>query len=298
MHPAPSVILFSSLSGMGFGLVVFLGLGMPAPVGFAALIWFALAYLLAVGGLISSTFHLGHPERALKAFSQWRSSWLSREGVCAVAALLVMAVYGAGLVFFGIRLTLLGYIGAALSIGTVFTTAMIYTQMKTVPRWHNVTTPAMFLTLCIAGGALLTGNVGLTIPLLILAALAQLAHWIIGDKALAASDTDIGTATGLAARGRVRAFEPPHTGTNYLLKEFVYVIGRKHAAKLRVLAMVLMAVLPLILLALTQLDSVSGTTDHIFAGIAVLSHLAGVLAARWLFFAQAEHVVGLYYGKR
>ena len=28
------------------------------------------------------------------------------------------------------------------------------------------------------------------------------------------------------------------------------------------------------------------------------SHLAGVLASRWLFFAEAEHVVGLYYGRR
>jgi DMSO reductase anchor subunit len=27
-------------------------------------------------------------------------------------------------------------------------------------------------------------------------------------------------------------------------------------------------------------------------------HLIGAFAARWLFFAQAEHVVGLYYGKR
>jgi sulfite dehydrogenase (quinone) subunit SoeC len=37
---------------------------------------------------------------------------------------------------------------------------------------------------------------------------------------------------------------------------------------------------------------------HLLAGLAVLSHLAGVLATRWLFFAEAEHVVGLYYGKR
>ena len=32
--------------------------------------------------------------------------------------------------------------------------------------------------------------------------------------------------------------------------------------------------------------------------IAVLSHVIGVFASRWLFFAEAEHVVGLYYGKR
>ena len=290
MHPAPSVILFSTLSGLGFGLLAFLGLGMPAVTGWVAFVFFTIAYLLAVGGLIASTFHLGHPERALKAFTQWRSSWLSREGICAVAALVVMAIYGIGLVFFAARWSALGVIGAALSIGTVFTTAMIYTQMKTVPRWHNFTTPVMFLTICIAGGALLASKVDIAIPLLALAGAAQIAHWVFGDKALASSGTTLATATGLGARGEVRAFEPPHTGTNYLLKEFVFVIGRKHAFKLRIIAIVLMAGVPLLLLLLSH--------SHVLAALAVLSHLIGVFAARWLFFAEAEHVVGLYYGKR
>jgi len=289
MHPAPSVILFSTLSGLGFGLLAFLGFGMPSPTGLMAFIWFSIAYALAVGGLIASTFHLGHPERALKAFKQWRSSWLSREGICAIAALLVMALYGAGAVFFDANWTLVGIVGAILSIGTVFTTSMIYTQIKTVPRWANVTTPIMFLSICIAGGALLAGQVSVATPLLILAGVAQIAHWVFGDKALANSGTTLATATGLGARGDVRAFEPPHTGTNYLLKEFVYVIARKHALKLRVIAIVLMAVLPVLLLI---------THSHILAALAVLSHLTGVFAARWLFFAEAEHVVGLYYGKR
>ena len=34
------------------------------------------------------------------------------------------------------------------------------------------------------------------------------------------------------------------------------------------------------------------------AVLAILAHLAGIAASRWLFFAEAEHVVGLYYGKR
>lgn len=289
MHPAPSVIVFSTLSGLGFGLLAFLGFGMPSPTGIMAFIWFAIAYLLAVGGLIASTFHLGHPERALKAFKQWRSSWLSREGICAVAALLVMALYGFGAVFLATHWSFIGILGAILSIGTVFTTSMIYTQIKTVPRWHNATTPLMFLSICIAGGALLAGQVKLATPLLILAGVAQIAHWMFGDKALANSGTTLATATGLGARGEVRAFEPPHTGTNYLLKEFVYVVGRKHALKLRVIAIVLMAILPVLLII---------THSHILAALAVLSHLAGVFAARWLFFAEAEHVVGLYYGKR
>ncbi len=38
--------------------------------------------------------------------------------------------------------------------------------------------------------------------------------------------------------------------------------------------------------------------SHILGVLALVLHVAGVLTARWLFFAEAEHVVGLYYGKR
>lgn len=291
MHPAPSVILFSSLSGMGFGLLAWLGIGLPAVTGWVAFVFFALAYLLAVGGLIASTFHLGHPERALKAFSQWRSSWLSREAWASVTALVTMAAYGAGLVFYDTRLWPLGLLGAALSLLTVLTTAMIYTQMKTVPRWHSMMTALNFLSLSIAGGALLAGQVTTAMVLLVLAGAVQIATWWRGDRALAASGSDIATATRLGDKGSVRAFEPPHTGSNYLLREFVYQIGRKHALKLRVIAIALMVLLPLLLL-------LSPVFHHLAAALAVLSHAAGVLTSRWLFFAQAEHVVGIYYGKR
>ncbi len=290
MHPAPSVIAFSTFSGLGFGLLFWLGFGVPAVSGWSAFAFFTIAYLLAVGGLISSTFHLGHPERALKAFTQWRSSWLSREGVCAVAALIVMAIYGAGLVFFDAAWQPLGILGALLSLGTVFTTAMIYTQLKTVPRWHQSLTPVYFLSLSLVGGALLAGQITWAVVLLIAAGAVQIATWLLGDRALKQSGTDIASATQLGGIGKVRAFEPPHTGTNYLLREFVFQIGRKHAQKLRVISFGLMIVLPVLLLLLPF--------SHLLAVVAVLAHVAGVLASRWLFFAEAEHVVGLYYGKR
>lgn len=290
MHPAPSVIIFTSLSGLGFGLLFWLGLGVLAPTGWVAFVFFVIAYLLAVGGLLASTFHLGHPERALKAFTQWRSSWLSREAWASVAALIVMALYGAGLVFFGTRIAILGWIGALLSIGTVLTTSMIYAQIRAVPRWYHWSTPAMFLSFSLSGGALLAGEIVIALPLLVIAGLIQLFAWQDGDKRLARSGTDLGTATGLGDRGTVRAFEPPHTGTNYLLREFVHVIGRKHSRNLRIIALVAGFGLPIFLLLLPF--------SHALAALAVLFHLAGLFASRWLFFAEAEHVVGLYYGKR
>lgn len=291
MHPATSVILFNTLSGLGFGLLFWLGLGVLVPTGLGAFIWFTIAYLLAVGGLIASTFHLGHPERAIKAFSQWKTSWLSREGVCAVFALIVMAIYGAGLVFLETRLMLVGIIGGLASLGVVFTTSMIYTQMKTVPRWRHWTTPAMYLLLSLGGGALLANQPYLAAFLLGVAGLLQVYAWMGGDQRLAQSGTDMATATGLGHIGKVRAFEPPHTGTNYLMREFIHQVGRKHALQLRIITLALGFVLPVLLL-LFFFD------NHAIAVIAILSHIVGVLTLRWLFFAQAEHVVGLYYGKR
>ncbi|WP_323767558.1 dimethyl sulfoxide reductase anchor subunit family protein [Antarctobacter sp.] len=290
MHPAPSIIAFTTLSGLGLGLLFWLGIDLTAPTGWVAFAFFLIGYLLAVGGLMASALHLGRPERALKAFTQWRSSWLSREAWMAVAALTVMGVYAALLVFFGLQITALGWLGAALCLATVFTTSMIYTQLKTVPRWHHWSTPVLFQLYALGGGALLSGRVTTGLVLIGLAALAQAGWWLAGDQRLAASGTTIESATGLGHIGKVRAFEPPHTGSNYLLREMVFVVGRKHGQKLRLIALVLMAVLPAILLLLPF--------GHLLAVVAVLSHVAGVLVSRWLFFAQAEHVVGLYYGKR
>ncbi len=290
MHPAPSVIIFTTFSGIGFGMLFWLGLGALVPTGLSAFIWFAIAYVFAVGGLLASTFHLGHPERAIKAFSQWKTSWLSREGICAVFTLIIMAIYGAALVFADTQIAMLGWLGALGSLGTVFTTSMIYAQLKTVPRWKHWTTPALFLALSLGGGALMAGQVRETMVLLVIAGALQFYAWITGDTRLATSGTNMETATGLGHIGKVRAFEPPHTGTNYLMREFIHVVGRKHAQQLRMIALGLGFVLPVILLLLPF--------NHMFAALAVLSHIAGVLALRWLFFAQAEHVVGLYYGKR
>jgi DMSO reductase anchor subunit len=290
MHPAPSVIVFTTLSGLGFGLLIWLGLGLPAVTGWVAFAFFVIAYGLAVGGLLASTFHLGRPERAMKAFSQWRSSWLSREGVCAVGALLVMGIYAAALVFLDMRIAPLGWLGALLSLGTVFTTSMIYAQMSTVPRWKTPLTPALLISISLAGGALLAGQASAALILLPVAGVIQVLWWVRGDGAFARSGTTLATATGLGHIGTPRAFEPPHTGTNYLLREFVHVVGRRHSQKLRTIAFAFGYVLPVLLLGLP------GT--HIAAALAVLSHVAGIAASRWLFFAEAEHVVGLYYGKR
>ena len=88
----------------------------------------------------------------------------------------------------------------------------------------------------------------------------------------------------------MRPFQPPHTSANYVMKEMIHQVGRKHVRKLRIVAVVAGAVVPaLVLVALP-----SGLPA---AGVALVVHLAGAFAQRWLFFAQAEHVVSHYYGR-
>jgi DMSO reductase anchor subunit len=289
MHPAPSVIVFSVFSGMGFGLLAFLGLGFVHVDGWAAFALWGLGYGLAIVGLLASTFHLGNPQRALKAFSQWRSSWLSREAWAAVATLLTLAPPALS-DWLGLGWPRgLGVVGGGLALATVLTTSMIYTQIKAVPRWHHWLTPVMFMTFSVTGGAILAGQGFAPLLLLVLAGV-MLAIWRVGDGQFARAAQTLGTATGLDRIGEVRVFEQAHTAGNYLLREMIYVVGRKHVQKLRVIALVLATVAPAVLLVLT-----SGPWALAVAGAC---HLVGALAARWLFFAQAEHVVGLYYGKR
>ncbi|SEN20170.1 DMSO reductase anchor subunit [Pseudorhodobacter antarcticus] len=289
MHPAPSVIIFSVLSGLGFGFMVFLALGfLPVAGGAAFWIW-GVGYALAVGGLIAATAHLGNPQRALKAFSQWRSSWLSREGWAAVLALFVMAPIALGdWLGFGVPFVWRG-LAAALALVTVFCTAMIYAQIKAVPRWHHWLTPVMFMTFSLAGGALLALQAVLAFVLLLGLAVVMLVLFYVGDRQFARAGQSMETATGLGRIGKVAVFEQPHTGENYLLREMIFVVGRKHGQKLRMIAVLCAAVLPALMAAV-------GGAGLLLA--AVFVHLVGAFAARWLFFAQAEHVVGLYYGKR
>ncbi|KMK65664.1 DmsC/YnfH family molybdoenzyme membrane anchor subunit [Puniceibacterium sp. IMCC21224] len=290
MHPAPSIIAFTTFSGLGLGLLAWLGVDPTPPTGWVAFVFFFIGFAMAIGGLAASAFHLGRPERALKAFSQWRSSWLSREAWLAATALGLMGIYAAGLIFASWRLALLGWLGAALCLTTVYATSMIYGQLKTVPRWDSPWTSLLFLMLSVAGGALLSGRIHVAMVLIVLAGAVQVWWWYSGDRRFNTSDSTLATATGLGAIGAVRAFEPPHTGPNYLLREMVHVVGRRHAARLRVIALALMVVLPVGLLLLPG-------PHHLWALLAVVSHILGVLTARWLFFAEAEHVVGLYYGK-
>ncbi|WP_289042990.1 DmsC/YnfH family molybdoenzyme membrane anchor subunit [uncultured Aliiroseovarius sp.] len=289
MHPAPSVIIFTILSGLGFGLFFWLGLGIPDVSGGTAFAFFFIAYTLSCVGLIASTFHLPNKKNAIYAFSQWRTSWLSREGIVAVVTLFTFALIAIPRIFLGAEMVFTGVLGSFFAFVTVITTGMIYTQMKTIPRWRQPMTPVMYMLHALGGGALLAGESKIAGWLLLALSLVLLVMWRVGDQRAAARGTTA-DATGLAHLGEVRMLESGHTARNYVVDEMVYRIGRKHAAKLRVIALALAGVLPAAILLLTP-------PGHVTAFLALALHLPGIVIGRWLFFAEAEHVVGLYHGK-
>lgn len=291
MHPAPSVIVFTVLSGMGFGLLALLALGAAQPLGLAAFLHWGLGYALAVGGLLASTFHLGNPQRALRAFTQWRTSWLSREGWASVLTLFMLAPVALAAILGAALPPFFGAAGAVMALLTVYCTSMIYAQLRTVPRWNHWITPVLFMLFALTGGAILTGRNGFGAIMALLLGAALVYSFRRGDGAFAAKGATIGSATGLGVLGKVRQFAPPHTGGSYLMNEMIYRVGRKHSLRLRIIAVVAASLLPAaILLFVPPLPSV--------LAVAAVIHLVGAFAARWLFFAEAEHVVGLYYDAR
>ena len=310
MHPASSVILFTTLSGLGFGMMVWLGLGLGPSGGVAGPITAFVALCFAGIGLVSSTFHLGNPQRALKAFTQWRSSWLSREGCVSVVLMTLFFVFTV-LWWVGDRNAILGVICAALAILAIICTAMIYGQLKTVPRWNSVWTVPMFLGFAGAGGLLATSaasamageaiDVSIGMGLLAFSALIYIYRRSMPMNTLAAAGHSPESATQLGRIGRVRLLEPPHSSPNYLMKEMVFHVGRKHAEKLALFATILGLFAPLFLFILFREAGGFGLpADLQIPGLvlALILHFAGALCSRWLFFAEAEHVVGLYYGRR
>ncbi len=315
MHPAKSVIYFTTATGAGYGLFIWLAvlshLGLLPTNQTFAFVALAISFGLVITGLLSSTLHLGHPERAWRALSQWRSSWLSREGVMAILTFIPMSIFAVFWVFLGKNTGLpaiIGLVGGVMALITVFTTSMIYASIKAIPAWHNGWTKLGYLVMSLMSGAVLvmaiTSIAGLKdasehmfIPvsiLLILGFFVKTLYWqfILRRKAVSTAES----ATGLGGFGKVSLAGSPHSSDNYLLKEMGFAIARKHASKIRFIAAVLGFILPFILVG-TAIYYTSGYTQSALVTGAALSCMCGLVFERWLFFAEAKHAVTLFYGE-
>jgi DMSO reductase anchor subunit len=307
MHPAFSVIFFTVTSGAGYGLIALLAIfhvfGLAELTQRTVLISGIIAILLITAGLMSSTFHLANPKNAWRAFSRFKTSWLAREGVFAVAfypfgLLYLLGVYLQG-VEIGAFFQAMGVLAAVLAIITTFSTGMIYGCLKTIRQWNTALTPANYILLGLALGALMlaTGTaydggyqpsiLGIAMALLVLAAIMKAIYYFWIAKVIGPT---IKTATGFT-RAAVRLLDQGHTAGTFLTDEFGYEAGAGRTTLFKTLVFALGFLLPIVLLAAAMQGA------GINAGrLAVISAFAGIALERWLFFAEARHVVNLYHG--
>ncbi len=312
MNPAFSVIFFTTLTGAGYGMLMIAGVlaffeRMPADRGFG-IAFFVLSLAAISIGLLSSLFHLGHPERAWRSLSQWLSSWLSREGVAAVITYVPALIFAWGWIVEGEMWGTAGLVTAIASLVTVYCTAYIYRSLTTIDAWANGYVLPGYLILSLASGGLWLNALarvfgadvgagfmqGLIIALFA-AIVIKIGYWGYIDSGAHPSTPE--SAIGMPASSQVSEFAAPHTEENYLLKEMGFRIGRKHGDKLRQIAAVAIFVVPVTVLVLAIVIGHENLT-LIFSLVAAASATHGIIVERWLCVAQARHVVTLYYGAK
>jgi DMSO reductase anchor subunit len=308
MHPAFSVIFFTVASGAGFGLfsLLFIADFFKLGGGFnqdQLVAGGLIAMALVVFGLLSSTFHLANPKNAWRAFSRFRTSWLSREGVFAMVFMPLALLYLGSIMFDAPQWLRAGsgFLTAVLAWITVFSTGMIYACLKTIRQWNTPLVPANYLALGYASGSLLlllgaviagldtTPYIAMSALIMSIAAVLKAIYyfWI---RSPGLSPT-INTATGLT-RAKVKLLDTGHTHGTFLTQEFGFQIARQQASLLKIVVFVLGFIVPgLMLVWVFNQDSVQTA-----AIVAVLAGIAGAAVERWLFFAEARHVVNLYHG--
>ena len=289
MHPAPSIILFTVLSGFGFGLISIIGLlqFLSVITMFDLIIYSIIGVIFATVGLVSSFFHLANKKNAIKSLSQWQTSWLSREAIASIFCLLIVFSNIIWAVSQNNYISEVGVVLFFLSLFTIFTTSMIYAQLKTVPSWNNALTPAIFVCAALTGGAILLTDYASLVLLLVFGTL-QISFWYIADRGFQDKETSVGTALGYNKNEEIRPFDVAHTNRNYLLNEMVYKVARKHSVKIRYISFFMAFVFPMSLILIFPNNfSVSVS--------AITIHLIGIYFSRWLFFAEAKHSVSFYY---
>ena len=314
MHPAFSVIFFTSASGAGYGILALLGL-------FAAFGWIplkasfnltiiTLALILITAGLLSSTAHLGHPERAWRALSQWRSSWLSREGVFAIITFVPASIFWLAGGFPDLILgpwEFWGLTAGVFSLLTIFCTAQIYASLKTIPQWNSLFVPFIYLLIGLLDGALIITfltaifdsfviNLSwIILSLGILGGIVKLRYWKVIDKP---SRSTSATATGLGNGSEsVTLLDSPTTSENFVMREMGFSVARKHTQKLRKLTFISLFLIPTVAAAITLFEQ-DISIILISSLVALVSAALGTITERWLFFAEAKHVVTLFYGAK
>ena len=303
MKPAWSVILLTTLIGTGQGLFVaaFIVdlLKKDAAQNLVAMSC-GVSLLLLAGGLVASFFHLGRPERAWRAASQWRTSWLSREVIVLPAFMAAVALYGLSAFFsFERKFSLfIGAAGAFLCLALFVCTAMIYACLKFLQEWHTPLTLANYLLLGTASGFTLAVPIAvlaypqfagvLALAAFVIGAAAYLVRCIslVRNRRLRPKST---TATAIGIdHPRIAQKAQGFMGGSFNTREFFH--GRPDRVVRAARWMFLLLAFP----APAWLLGWGGGSLQVFVA-AFAIQFAGLLAERWIFFAEAKHPQNLYY---
>lgn len=307
MKPALSVIVFTVASGAGLGLLIWLALmvAVTAPLEPRALTRALLvAAALITVGLLSSTLHLANPRHAWQSFRRFASSWLSREAVFAVLLYPAMLAMAWSVPRGGWLAVTLSATVVLLAAAVLLSTAMIYACLKTVPHWNNWhVRHGMPLFGLMSGGLLVLVTSPMMIierPIrIIVIALLIGGFWLkyhyylsyrrIADAAPSANEAlklGIDPQSG-RINARVRLLDVGHAHGTFLTREFGYEVPRARVLWLRLCALGFGFALPVVMLLWWPRLPL----------LALISCLSGLLVERWLFFAEARHVVRRYHGQ-
>ena len=307
MNPAWSVVLFTVLAGFGQGLAVALAAavlaGSLAPDSGFLLRSLLVAIVLMLAGLLASFFHLGHPLRAWRAAAMWRTSWLSRE-VIVLPAFVALLVLWALLAWRGGPQPLLRWLPALAIAGALllwFCTAMIYACIRFIQEWAHPLTVLNYALIGLSSGLVLAaalaaarGEQALAGALALPALLATLAAGLARIGSLRRNAglrprSTLQSATGIRASRLVQISMGMSAGS-FNTREFFHGLADAALRRARLAAVGLGFVLPLLL---ALVGWVTGAPAAWAAAVAVQA--AGLVAERWVFFAQARHPQNLYY---
>lgn len=313
MKPDKAVIYFTVSSGTGYGIIIsliaiFLNPGINLGLHAKLTILF-LSFFLIISGLFASTIHLGHPMRAWRALSQWKSSWLSREGLSAVFTFFPLSLFFIFWIFnynFNITFYLL-ILSATSSLVTVYCTGKIYSTLKSIPAWNNPLVPVIYVLNSLVLGSLITYTIlfyfefnikvlsNLVITLCLTTLFIKLLYW---QSIRGQSKSNIATATGLGNKNKTSFFEGPHSGKNFLTTEMINTIEKTKSLLLRITLCIFVYITPSYYIFQKNNLIVSEYVISITLVIISIISLIGMFIERYLFFIESKHTVSLYYGNK
>ena len=307
MRPQFSIIFFTTLVGMAQGLLFFLALSnlysQATPNVFLTNLALPVAFILLSLSLMASFFHLGHPERAWRAAMMWRTSWLSREVIVLPTLMAVtVATY-----FYALISEVPQWLWLALLVATLalwICTAKIYQCIRFIQEWSHPSTLTNFILLGLASGLILlellialwgesaaqTMDAPLSIISFILLFLAfNLKLWIWRRNRGLKPKSNLSTATGIKGPN-IRQTSMGLMGGSFNTREFFHHQTDRMIANLRKIILLCAYVIPMILMAYAI-----STPNIPLITLALLMNYLGLLAERWMFFAEANHPQNLYY---